>query len=207
MKDQSPFPRDQVLDLAVTLFREFGFGTVSMSDIIAKTMVSKEQMDEHFPSKEQLILTALERFDRQSREFFATAVAGVSGGLRTKLVSFFNTLGDLFDDPEFYGCLFINAAVEYPQLSEPVHRLALSHKDLFRRMMYDLSIQHGLEHAEAHRLSEELLLVFDGVCVAYQRTREAKEIQSAKRLAEAILDRHGVLAIEPPPVTRSMVAG
>ena len=183
-------PRHQLLETAVGLFREFGFGAVAMRDVVARSSISRETLYREFPSKEKLIVAVLERYDLTGRKFFARAVENAGPTLRSKLLAFFDTLEDLFADPTFCGCLFINATVEYPDVSDPVHRIARAHKDRFRGMMVDLATDHGLPNAQD--LGHELMLVFDGLCVTYQRTRNRHEFQSAKRLAKILLDHYGV---------------
>ena len=58
---------------------------------------------------------------------------------RTRLLAIFDALEEWFERPDFHGCMFINAAAEFPSLSSAIHREAARHKDLVWQFVLDLA--------------------------------------------------------------------
>src|SRR5690606_1695921 len=60
----------------------------------------------------------------------------------------FDVLDVWFNDPSFGGCIFINAAAEFPDPSDPVHQAAARHKRRNRDAWRDLARAAGATDPE-----------------------------------------------------------
>lgn len=77
--------REQILDTAVRMFSERGYGGVSMADIAEEVGVTPSASYRHFTSKEELLATAVDRAGQRMVLSLATALADA------------NTAGDAVD--------------------------------------------------------------------------------------------------------------
>src|SRR5512147_856950 len=105
--------RDRLIETALSLFNRYGFHATGVDRIVAVAKVAKKTLYSHFPSKEDLILAALARKEAAFTEKFLPAVMKNGSDPRQRLLALFEMAKSWFSDPDFYGCIFINAAVEY----------------------------------------------------------------------------------------------
>jgi AcrR family transcriptional regulator len=121
--------RDRLLDKAIDLFYSRGFNAVGLDQVIAETGVTKTTFYKHFQSKEALMVAAVERRDQWEAEAWSRAVRTLAGDdPKAQLLGFFDVMDVWFNDPNFGGCIFINAAAEFPDPRDPVHQAAARHK-------------------------------------------------------------------------------
>ena len=76
----------KILTVAVDLFRQFGFKTITMDDIARRTGISKKTLYQHFSSKPEVVLAAMtwhqESMHKQMIDMIATADNAVEGMVR-----------------------------------------------------------------------------------------------------------------------------
>ncbi len=116
--------REAILAAASALFRAEGFRATSADRVLADAGYSKVTFYRHFPAKDDLVVAFLEReFERAQ-----AAVAGLAGA----------NPADLFYAemcaPGFRGCVFLNAAAEYPDPDHPARAVVAR----FREWMIDV---------------------------------------------------------------------
>jgi AcrR family transcriptional regulator len=70
--------REQILAVATEMFGNAGFRGVSLADIAAKVGISQPGLIHHFPSKEALLIAALERRDAESSRHIEEAFRDAS---------------------------------------------------------------------------------------------------------------------------------
>ncbi len=97
--------RTSLVEAALRLFDRHGFHGVAIDRILAEAGVAKMTLYHHFPSKDALVLAALERRDRDFRASFLAAVS-LGAAPRTRLLSMFDSLELWIRDPAFHGSLF-----------------------------------------------------------------------------------------------------
>src|SRR5688572_14207115 len=129
--------RDRLIDTAISLFNRHGFHATGVDRIVAVARVAKKTLYAHFPSKEDLILAALSRKRSAFSDKFLPAVLAASDDPRQRLLALFELAKSWFADPDFYGCLFINAAVEYSEPGHPINACAREFKTLLRNFARD----------------------------------------------------------------------
>ena len=66
--------------------------------------------------------------------------------------------------PACHGCPFLNAAVDFPEVSHPGHAVAIEHKNAVRARFRQLAVQAGAPAPGL--LADHLLLLMDGVFIS-----------------------------------------
>jgi AcrR family transcriptional regulator len=155
-----PTTRQKILDIAGDLFFRHGYRAVGVDTIVEEAGVAKMTLYRHFPSKDDLIVAYLEQVNRQMWEWFEQAAAPHAGQPRQQLAAVFRALEKLVRSPTCYGCAFLMAASEFPELASPGHRVGLAHKQAVRDWFRDLAKEAGARKPEA--LADQLLLLMDG---------------------------------------------
>lgn len=166
--DQDPAPgrrespaRRRVLETATGLFYAEGIRSVGIDRIIAEAGVAKATFYHHFPTKDELVKAYLEAVLRGQQA--ATAQVRREDPIGTVL-AVFDVIGDIGCGPDFRGCPFVNAAVEYPDPAHPVRDVVRAHRVWFRGVLADLLANAG--HADAERTAGMLMIVRDGIVVS-----------------------------------------
>jgi AcrR family transcriptional regulator len=147
----------RVLDAAEELFYARGIQSVGMAEIRDRSGVPLKRLYQHFPSKEKLVLAALERRDARWHERLSAYVDGVNGP-EARLPAVFDRLAEWFEEPTFRGCASINTNGEMGGISPAVAEQARRHKARFKRYLHQLVADVALPPA----LSDQLALLADG---------------------------------------------
>jgi hypothetical protein len=105
-----------------------------------------------------------------------------------RLRALFDVVGRIIHDDLFQGCLFVNAAMEFPLPHEPAHVAAAGNKKAIEEFVRDLAAQAGA--SDPHRLAEELCMIMEGAYVTRQVTGNPSTIDIARRLAEQAIVAH-----------------
>jgi AcrR family transcriptional regulator len=174
-----------LLSVAMRLFRDKGFHATGIDAILAESGVAKRTLYLHFRSKEALIVAVLVERDRQWREWFRHSVARHASSSRNKLLAVFDALEEWFKRPDFHGCMFINAAAEFPRVSDPIHREASRHKQLVREFVIGLIESTAVRDPVS--LADGLCLLMEGAIVMAQITGESNHARQARHSAAILV--------------------
>jgi len=100
-----PKSKTDILDLAIPLFAQSGYASVSMRDIASAVGIRAASLYHHFPDKQTLYLQAMTRAFEDKAQGFAEAltVTGTPKKRLAGLVLIFTTL--MSKDPEFRALL------------------------------------------------------------------------------------------------------
>lgn len=120
--------RQQLIDIALNLFMKEGFHATGIDRIAEISGISKTTMYRHFPSKERLIRDALQAFSDQIEARWQTRQTQEVVADHSLILARFEQLSDIITRGEFSGCVFLNAAGEFPDESNPIHQVAIAHK-------------------------------------------------------------------------------
>ena len=187
--------RDHLIAVAQRMFCSSGFHTVSIDAIIDEAGVARMTVYKNFKSKEDLIIAALEREDRQFRQWLAASVEARSAKPEDRIVQLFMALHERFAAAGFYGCAFIRASIEYPDPRHAVHVAAKAHKEMIRTYLRGLAADAGALNPVA--LAEQLYILFEGAITASQLHGEpwpAANAGLAARFLVAAARQEGLLA-------------
>jgi len=178
-------PRDRLMS-AAHLFYDGGIRAVGINRVLEEAQTPIMTLYRHFGSKEGLVEAYLERRDQRVRERIDTQVAQRATSGREKILAVFEVLGEIFAEPDYRGCAFINASVEMADADHPVSRLALRHKDAVRGRFAEYAADAGV--ADPEGLAVQLQLLADGACVTADMRRNPSAAAAARAAAAALLD-------------------
>ena len=178
----------RLIHVAIELFYSHGFQAVGIDQILAAAGVTKTTFYKHFESKDDLLVEAIEQREQSEMQAWKNAVEHLAGDDPQKqLLALFDVLDVWFNEPDFRGCQFINAAAEFPNPHDPVHAVAAEHKRKNRDFFRDLAQAAGI--ADAETFADQYTALVEGTLVLRQvhgRDDAAKVIKPA---VEALLAR------------------
>ena len=181
--------RERLINTSLELFYRQGFHAVGLDQVIAEVGVTKTTFYNHFESKDELIVEAIKRRDAWEFETWNRRVDELSGGDPYKaLLVFFDVLNEWFNHPDFLGCIFVNAAAEFPSPHDPIHQAAANHKRVTIEAIAQLADAAGLTDPDA--LAEKLMVLLDGAITLRQVTQNNHAAIAAKQIAEMLLKAH-----------------
>ncbi len=174
--------REQLVETALAVFNREGFHAAGIDRILAEAGVAKMTLYNHFRSKDDLILAALRRRDEEFRHWFSREVESRTQDPVERLHIMFDVLGEWFDDDDFRGCTFINAAGEYSDRTDPIHVAVAEHKRVVEAYIANLAAAAGMQTPDS--LARALALLMEGaIVVAHASGDGAKVAADAKRAA------------------------
>jgi AcrR family transcriptional regulator len=110
---------------------------VGLDAVLREVGVSKQTFYNHFESRDDLILQVLRHRDSFEMGVWRERLVEVAGeDPAARLHALFDVLDIYFQDPEFRGCIFINAAAEFVSTADPAHQIAAGNV---------LALQHFIE--------------------------------------------------------------
>jgi AcrR family transcriptional regulator len=157
--------RDRILATASVLFYGVGIRATGIDRIIAAAGVAKATFYHHFATKDALVCAYLT--DQHERQKAAIAPVLRAGGDPEELIlRVFDALGDISCGEGFRGCVFVNAAVEYPDPDSSVRQVIAEHRTWFHGTLRELLAAAG--HPDPGGAARLLVTLRDGVVVAGQ---------------------------------------
>lgn len=175
--------RERLVAAAVELFYRRGFTAVGVDQVIEQAGVTKTTFYKHFEGKDDLMVAAVKRRDEWEGIALERALQRLAGADPVRrLLAMFDVLDVWFNDPDFHGCMFINAAIEVPNPNDPVHQAAVAHKRKSRDQWRDWARGAGVGSEEAERFADCYAALFEGAIVLRQthaRNDAAKVVRPA----------------------------
>ena len=178
--------RAHLLKTAWRLFYRDGYRAVGIDTLLAEAGIAKMTLYNHFSSKDELIVTVIQKRSEEILAGVAAAVESAGKSPARRLLAVFDWLEKLFGSRDYNGCAFIRAISEYPDTRHPVHRAAWAHKNAVRRMLIGLSREAGAKNPVA--LADSLRLLIDGALVAANATGKAAPAREARMAAAHLLE-------------------
>lgn len=178
--------RKRILDTAADLFSQQGYRAVGTDTIIEQAGVAKMTLYRHFPGKNVLICAYIEQTIENFWAWFDHVIAQHPDSPREQLIAIFEGLATTVAEPTFSGCSCLSAAIEFPQLDHPAHRLALQHKQEVQARFQDLSARAGAQ--QPVMLATQLLLLMNGLLMQGRMEGPADFILSMTQATRALID-------------------
>jgi len=138
-------------------FAEMGFTTQGVEALRAGAVVSLRTLYKYFPSREAMVVGALEHRDRA----YSTWIAGGPGQGTEHVLYPPKRLGDWLEQVANTGCLFMNALSAYPD-SEAIRQAVEAHKSRLRKEFRN-RLLHVAPGCEADAPAGALLLLHEGL--------------------------------------------
>jgi len=168
--------KDQIAAQLEALFSQQGFATPSVPEIKQASGVSMRTLYRHFPSKEAMVIGALDHRHARYLAFLATD-APLPGTDAITLL--FQRLSRWMENEAPNGCLSMSAFAAFPH-NPRVNASVRQHKHDMRRLLATLS---GRED-----LAGELFLLHEGASAAWPTLGE-EAIRSAQTAAQQLMRR------------------
>jgi AcrR family transcriptional regulator len=176
--------RDRLLDAADELFYEEGVHTVGIDRVIAAAGVAKASLYNTFGSKEELVRAYLLR-RHEARQARVSRKLARYDTPRDRLLGVFDVLDELFAEPGFRGCAFLNASAESVPGSS-VGAVCDTTRRWMRELFTDLAGEVGAP--DPALLAQQLVLLYDGATVSAQLDRDPSAAVAARAMAATLLD-------------------
>jgi AcrR family transcriptional regulator len=181
--------RSRLLAAAVQRFYRDGFRNVGIDQILDDVAISKTAFYKHFRSKEDLMLAVLDRENGLLKVYLREMLRERGGNKAAdQLRAVLDVVEVVMQKDDFHGCIFINAAIEFPLPHDPTHQAAARNKDVFSEVIFELAERAG--SLDPQRLTEELCMVIDGAYVVRQVTGSTGSLDIARRLAERVIGEY-----------------
>ncbi|MBA3936085.1 MAG: TetR/AcrR family transcriptional regulator [Planctomycetes bacterium] len=169
MPDSARTGRERLVVTAVDLIYRHGFGAVGVDQVIATAGVTKTTFYKHFAGKGDLMVAAVVRRDEWERQAWERAVRERAGDDPVRRFLATVEVMDLwFNSPEFSGCMFVNAATEFPNPSDPIHRAAAARMTRMRAERRDLAQSAGASPGDAEIFADCFTAMLEGAFVLRQ---------------------------------------
>jgi AcrR family transcriptional regulator len=134
--------RTKLLATATRIFYAEGVNAVGIDRVIEEAGVTRATLYRHFPSKQILVTTYVEEADRAIRERIGTLIASELPPADL-LRAIADDIAGNIKSSHFRGCAFLNAAAEFPEPGDPVHRAVLAHRAWFLDVILGLFARVG----------------------------------------------------------------
>ena len=176
--------RDRLLAAADALFYEEGVNTVGIDRVIEQAGVAKASLYSAFGSKDELIRAYLAARLEARQERVAQALADCETP-RERLLAVYDVLGELFAEPGYRGCAFMNASAE-ARPGSAAEAVSRESRAWTRELFRDLAREAGAD--DPARLAEQLVLLYDGATVSARMDRNAGAAAAARAVAATLID-------------------
>jgi AcrR family transcriptional regulator len=170
LPEQPRSGRGRLVAAAVELLCRREFGAIGIDHVIATAGVTKTTFYKHFESRDDLMVAAVEQRDEWESHAWARALRRLAGDddpVR-HLLAMFDLFDFLFNDPDYHGCMFNNAAAEFPNPHDPVHQAAAAHKRRTRDQWRDLARAGGADATAAETFADCFTALIEGALVLRQ---------------------------------------
>lgn len=180
--------KQRILDTADKLFYDDGIRAVGIDRLISTSSVTKATFYKHYGSKDRLILEYIAYRHLQVAEVLERA-AQATDDPEQLLRDIARIQVQFIGLPEFRGCPFLNAAIEYSDPAHPVRRAIEDHREWFHDILETLlrSVGHPLPGDAA----DDLVLARDGAMLGGYAGDTIAASASMLRVYDLVIERAG----------------
>ncbi len=188
--------QQNIIGKASVLFRQKGYETTSLNEILKEAGVSKSSFYLNFASKEELGIEYLTRRQKSSLEVIKTLMERKTDSI-SKATVVFNYAKTLFNDDISLGCPFISTymGTSSTTLSDEMSSIVASYKTALQGCISDALESHFAHSGTAgrgHKASRQAIataiyLLYEGGIVASTIHKDTSYIDVAKDTATELL--------------------
>ncbi|MCH6257007.1 TetR/AcrR family transcriptional regulator [Puniceicoccaceae bacterium K14] len=184
-KPRSSPKRELLLDTAFRLFYAHGYHAVGIDTILAEAGVAKMTLYNHFKSKDELIVAALERRSSEISDDKLKALAKVSSEPLSQIEALFDWMDVWFRMPDFNGCAFLKAIAEYTDDDSPINQTVKKHKAASIASLIDLCQE--LDVPDPKNLAQQIFLLLEGSIIQAHTFGNADAAKLGKNAATTLI--------------------
>lgn len=177
-------PSERLLTAAAKLFTKEGIRAVGVDRVLTEAQVARASLYQAFGSKDALIAAYIDRQDEADRAGYAKATAGIDDPV-DKLLALFDRAHASAHRTRFRGCLYLNAATEFPDQKHPVAAAVARHRDWLRALLLDQLARAGA--ADPEQAADQFQLIYDGAVANSKFSRSTEPIDRGRRMAARLL--------------------
>jgi AcrR family transcriptional regulator len=180
-RSDSTGPAQRLLATASKLFASQGIRAVGIDQILREAGVAKASLYSSYGSKDALVIAYLNELDQADRKRWESHTADITDPV-DKLLAFFNLAAGAARIRQFRGCLYANAATEFPHdILEPVR----AHRVWVRKQLTALLGQAGVPRAAA--TARQIQLIYDGALTASKLERSTTPITLGRQMVVQLI--------------------
>ncbi len=180
--------KERILEAATKLFLRDGYHATGIEAIISEAAISRMTLYNHFKSKDELIIEVLNKRHRDWMYRFTSFVESHAKSPKKQLLAIFDALQDWFEDEDYYGCAFVNAAAEF-SLRDPENqalRIAGEHKHDLEA--YILKIAKAAEVEDSQKLTQQICLLIEGAITSALIYENSNSAIDAKETVQQLMN-------------------
>ena len=177
-------PRQRLLAAADELFYNEGIHSVGIDRVIERAGVAKGSLYYNFSGKDELVKEYLLGRHASWTARIDAAIAAKADP-KDRILAIFDVLGELFAEPDFRGCSFMNAIAEAPE-GGPELAAAANFRAWLHGMFGDLV--GALDVQNPSLLAGQLVVIYDGAVAGSQMDASPASATTAKTLAAMALE-------------------
>lgn len=181
--------REKLIQAGHEIFYREGFLAVGLDRLLNEVGCSKQTFYNHFESKDDLIVAVIDEHHRWWSNEFRDRIEKAAGpDPRGQILAMFDVIDAIIHDPEYRGCIYINAAVEFPQPHHPAHQSARKAKADGVALLTDLAERAGVTDPLA--VAQEIDMIIEGALITQQVAPDCDVCAIARRVVDTLLDKH-----------------
>ncbi|MEZ9449208.1 TetR/AcrR family transcriptional regulator [Vibrio splendidus] len=166
--------REQIAASLEVAFSQQGFAEPSVAQLKTACNVSLRTLYKHFPSKEAMIVGALEH---RHQRYLSLLLEDSPSSCYQAITHIFNKLQQWMEEHAPHGCLSMNALAAFPD-NELINQAVIEHKKEVQALM--------AKQSQREDLASELFLLHEGVSSAWPVLGE-EAVASAQNMVTKLL--------------------
>ncbi|SOX53330.1 TetR/AcrR family transcriptional regulator [Mycobacterium ahvazicum] len=184
----APSARERILNAAYELFSRRGIRAVGTDEVIDRAGVAKATLYRHFATKNDLVLTVLERREEIWTHGLIEAQSEQRGTTpEEQLLAIFDVMHEWFHLRDgFEGCSFINVLLELGA-DHPAGQACIAHIDHVRDIVRRRALAAGLTDVEDFASSWHILMKGAIILAAVGDLEAARR---AQKMAVVLIEQH-----------------
>jgi len=175
--------RSLILETASELFYTRGYNLVGINEIIDKAGIAKATLYSHFRTKEQLLLSYLDKMDKDLMDSLTKFVGEKKKG-NSKLVAVLEFLYPFYKEKSFNGCWCIRTLAEIPRDNKIVQQKITENKTRLLTFLEHLVAENktNLRSSQQRSLARNIYLLYEAAITESHLLKDSWPIDSAIEL-------------------------
>lgn len=197
IRQEDRVQRELVLSQVLSLLEQQGLATTTLERLAPQLDISKEELIRFWPDREALLYDSLRYHAQQIDTWRRQVLLDESLSARDKILARYHVLAEYVQQQRYPGCLFIAACSFFPEDDHPIHQLAEQQKAASYE--FTLTLLQDIDMDDPEIVAHQMELVLEGCLSRLLVKRQLKDVETARRLAEDILQiarcrRNGALS-------------
>lgn len=177
---------EYILSIASHLFYEHGLRAVGVDWVIREAGIAKATLYRHFPTKEALVLSYLQRRREMALGEIQQVAKDAGPAAEAKVDAIFSRLHRVAHKG-FRGCAFVRAMAEHLE-SPAIHAAVRQHKDAVRDVFFNALEGTTTTRSARQNSAATLALLYDGALVTAMVQQQPDGVLLAKTAALKLIN-------------------